>query len=607
MKQGVYEAIGRVPPSIAADVPVRYWHQGLFMGIVGFLVAYTLIGVALFLITPHADRPFGELVRGLGYGFHLLTLGISPAGEFPQYVADHRLVATIRIGIAWLAGLSLGGYMAYRALIPRKNMWVVDGPRLLSGKEAIREAHAKSLPERERNGDTKHLALHPDLILSKKQLSTHMIVVGGVGAGKTQVLLRMIRDIIKRDDKLFLYDVKGDFTAKFKRPIIVSPFDKRSWVWDVAKDVRTTIQANAFADSLIPEDKGSGKFWTDAARQIFIGVLRSLQNDMDGVWTWRDLATRLTQQNEAMSSTLWENYRRAYNLLGGDKGGTTAFNVLATLNGHTRLVDDLARAWPERIEGRLFSITDWVKDDYKGKKQVIVQAGEDKTLTGAYIAAMLNVAVPSIISPKLPDNESGRFLGFVLDEFSSIGVVNFMPLADKGRSKGVVLTIGLQDMEQMKRLYGDNETRTMMSLVGTQVICRVQQGETRDYLSKLFGTNKTAILPHGPDAKVHTEGRSVVFQHQLTDDLGFRKGKEFGPIGWGIRAIVYMGGNPMLLDFPGIDLPNVRRGQVAAPWTLGKAGKESERTVPGAPEAKAPKTPVKGLSDDEIEAMLRGL
>ncbi|WP_164064628.1 type IV secretion system DNA-binding domain-containing protein, partial [Serratia marcescens] len=81
-------------------------------------------------------------------------------------------------------------------------------------------------------------------------------------SGKSVILKHILEQLTrKRDAKLFLYDIKGDFTSIFKRPIIVSPFDARSHVWDVAADVRTPTQAAAFAASIIPEGDGNAKFW----------------------------------------------------------------------------------------------------------------------------------------------------------------------------------------------------------------------------------------------------------------------------------------------------------------------------------------------------------
>lgn len=544
MKPVIYDSWGQPGPHIAPDVPVRRWDQGAAYGALGFLVGFVPLTVGL-----------------LGLADLWRVLALDPAFfsriDNPQWLRDWCVLT-----LATMTGMGLGGGLAWLGLIPRKNVWVVSGPQLLEGKAALREARRRSLPVRERAADPGHLALHPDLVLSKAQLSRHLLLYGGVGSGKTQLLLGLLRQIYKRRDKVFVYDIKGDLASYFPNMSLVSPFDARSRTWHVARDVRTPTQAAVFADSLIPEDTGSGKFWTLAARQVLTGALISLQNEKPETWTWPDLAQRLTLQAEALAPILEANYRKAYGLLSNPQS-PTSFNIHATLGGYTRVVDDLARAWPQ-VGKRWFAITDWVRDDYDGPRQIIVQAEPDATLTAAYISALVNVAVPEIISPSLPDYERGRFIGFVFDELSSIGKIQFAPLVDKGRSKGVVVIACVQDLAQLRDLYGDNQVKALTSMVGTQIICRIGMGETREQLAKLLGTNKLASMNYKEGAVVHTDGAPVVYPHQLTSDLGPVKTKT--PPGYAIRAIVQQEDDLLLLEFPGQPMKARRPGQIKAAW-----------------------------------------
>src|SRR5690606_21122127 len=113
-----------------------------------------------------------------------------------------------------------------------------------------------------------------------------------------------------------------------------------------------------------------------------------------------------------------------------------------------------------------------------------------------------------------------------------------------------------QDLQQLHLIYGWELTETLTSTVGTSIIGRVQAGETRDRLAQDVGKHKVAWRTHEPNAPVHEESRAIVSSAELTDKLGYRRGKRMGPHRWGIRAIVLMGGNPLLLDFPGIQLPD---------------------------------------------------
>lgn len=618
----IYNAFGSVPASVPPSISVRYWHEGLLLGPLVFTgLFYGLSWAAYRMADPALDLPAywsyhaGLTLQALG---HYMTGGaMLGQGEWTFWaeVRPMGLAGIARLVLPLAVALGVSGWLASFVLRPRSNERHLKGPRLLSGKEAIDEARRRSLTPQQQRDDPYHLALHPSLVLPKGHWSRHTLIYGSVGAGKTVILLPWIQQVIERDDKLFLYDVKGDFTSYFKKPIIVSPFDARSYVWDVGQDVRTATQANAFAASLIPEDTGgsSNKFFTVASQQLLVGAIRKLQNEHGTQWSWPELARETAKTAEAMAPDLLKHYAKAAPLVANAESQTTA-SILSTLSSYTRVIDDLALAWP-RIGKRRFAITEWIKDGYQGRKQIIVQAGGDAQLTRAYIAAMINVAVPEIISPALPDNEKGRFLGFFLDELTSIGRLNIGPLVDKGRSKGVVCVFALQDLAQLRQVYGDNEANAIQGMVGTHIICRVNMGETRDQLAKLLGKRKVAVLPHGPNAVVREEGKDVLHGDDLTDRLGFAKGKKFGKHRWGIRAIVQMGHDPLLLDFPGQQMDVVRPGQVPAEWTKGPAGITPGYVPPVPVLERRPATAKdfqetldllnRGLSADEIEDMLR--
>ncbi|MDF9442106.1 DUF853 family protein [Stenotrophomonas acidaminiphila] len=573
-----YDALGEVPGNVAPSQPVRYWHRALLGG--GFVFGVVYVGaMGIAWLLPNPD---GQLIRftdalkgGLVTGYHVLTAGISaraPAREFIELVSYHHPLATwTRIG----ASLLLAGYLAVRVFLkeakPVSNTWHLAGPQLLEGQEAIAEARRRSLTPKEAEADPFSMALHPDLVLPKKQWARHVLLTGSVGSGKSVILKHVLEQLVRmKAAKLFLYDIKGDFTSIFKRPIIVSPFDARSYVWDVASDVRTPTQAAAFAASLIPEGEGSSKFWTMAAQDLFIGCVRELQNTLPGTWGFPELAQLLRRPAAAMCEGMRHHYPRGAALVANAESQTTA-SVLSTLGGFTRLIDDLATAWP-KVGKRRFSMTEWIRDDYTGRKQVIVQSGPDPTLTKAYIAAMINVAVPDLIGPALPDNEGGRGLYFVFDELTSAGRLNIDPLLALGRSKGVVAVMAVQDHAQIELVYGEKTAQAFSSLVGTHVVCQVQMGATRDKLASQLGKHKIAWRSHEDKAQVHEESRALISSGELTDRLGFRKGKRYGSEKWGIEAIVQMGGDVLLLAWPGKTYPQVREGQEPAEWTTKPAG-----------------------------------
>jgi hypothetical protein len=503
-----------------------------------------------------------------------------PAAAFWEVAREQATVETLaRVGVA--AGLAgwASVWVTRRGLIPRSNTWHVSGAQLLQGKEALAEARRRSLTKKEQADELHALSLHPDWVVSKRLLARHMFIYGSVGSGKSVILRHMMEQVVRLDKKAFIYDIKGDFTSIFRRPAIVCPFDKRSWIWDVGRDVATQTQAAAFSQSIIPSEEGSsGAFWASAAQALLEGCVRELQATKGKGWGWEELAVLVARPAEPMFQALSLYYPRAAALISNPDSNTTS-SCMAVLANGTAVIERLALAWPERKPDRMFSMLDWIKDDYAGRKQVIVQSGPDEVLTKAYISAIINVAVPEIIGPSLPDDEAGRFLGFFFDELTSAGKLNIEPLLALGRSKGVVSCMAVQDWSQVEKVYGDKTAQALLSMIGSQVICQTG-GETREKISRNLGKRRVAWMHHGDKATVHEESKAIVSPGRLTDDLGFRKGKSYGKERWGIRAIVQTTGDLLLLDWPGISYPKVREGQKRARWTKQGAQPVQKRRLP---------------------------
>ncbi len=566
---------------------MRYWPRALLSGSVIAALTYpAALWLGWKIPSSHSLMNFGQALTGsLAALGNLATGTISfrePAAAFWEVAKEQATFGTLsRVGVA--AGLAgwVSAWVTRRGLIPRANQWHVSGAQLLEGKEAVAEARRRSLTKKEQRDELHALSLHPDWTVSKKLLARHMFIYGSVGSGKSVILKHLLQQVVIEKKKAFVYDIKGDFTAIFKHPAIVCPFDKRSWVWDVGRDVATQTQAAAFSQSIIPSEEGSGAFWASAAQALLEGCVRELQATKGKDWGWAELTALVARPAEPMAKALSLYYPRAAALISNPDSNTTS-SCMAVLANGTAVIERLALAWPERKPDRMFSMLDWIKDSYEGRKQVIVQSGPDEVLARSYISAMINVAVPEIISPSLPDDESGRFLGFFFDELSSVGQLKIEPLLALGRSKGVVACMAVQDWSQVEKVYGDKTAQAFSGLVGTHIICQLQVGETREKISRNLGKRTVAWRTHDDKATVHEESKSVVPPGRLTDDLGFRKGKAYGKEHWGIRAIVQSSGDLLLLSWPGVSYPKVRDGQKRAKWTKQGAQPVQKNSLPEA-------------------------
>lgn len=548
--------------SASASEIVRRWDVAAVLGaLVLCSVGATVAGVLWAFGDPAITR-LQSLRLAADLVLTVATLGRQGAEAWPTIHA-HPWIA-FRLLVTALLAVASSGLVFQAAARPMSRVRHIEGHRLLEGGEVKQACKRLSDP-------APWAQLHPWLGLKKQQWTRHLLIMGGVGAGKTQILWPLIEQIaVKKNRKTIIYDVKGDFTQALPGALLISPWDARSAKWEICRDVRTPQAAETLAQSLIPAK--DGEFWGPAARTVLVGVLTKLMHQKEHAgesWGWRKLADTLAADAYELHDLMAAYYPPGLRLL-ADPSSTTALNVLQTVSAHTRVIEQLAVAWDDGMPRESFSLSAWAQDRYRGPKQVILQAGPDKELTARYIAAMVNTLIPLVISPSLKDAEESRTLAFVIDEFTSLGKIDIAPFIDKGRSKGCVVMLGFQSIDQVKDIYGPNFASGLMAMVGTTIACKVSMGETQNFIAGQFGKRRVALTSHSqsagaaPSVSQHEETRPVVLASQL-GDLGAYKTRK----GFGIKAIVSIGGDPMLMEFPGRALPRLRPGFVAASWTKG--------------------------------------
>lgn len=596
------------------SVLVRYCHTALMSAALVGMSAYAVLTFLVLLPIPALSPVPGD------YWLHLrawpaVVLNTLTLGEWFEtfarwYLAEvkqHGL--TVRVGMRAAIACGAAGWLAWvvlkAGLRPRNGVRHIEGMQLREGEDAMGSARVQAA--KLRGSDAGYMRLHPDLDLPKSLWTRHMLIYGSVGSGKTQILLPLLQQIFEQNRKLLAYDVKGDLTSYFGDAILISPWDARSACWDIGADIDTPSAASTLAASLIPEEQGNGKFFSLGAQQLLRGCLLAMQNKYGKAWGWKDLSDQLLLRAEGWAALMMENLPKAAALVENPES-VTVNSLLSTLAAYTTVIDDLATAWGNGTHREKISLRRWARDNYRGKRQIIVQAGPDQKLTSAYIAAMVNVLVPNIVSPRLKDNERGRSLHFVLDEFTSIGKVDIGPLIDKGRSKGVCVTLAVQDIAQIEAIYGQHLTKALTGMVGTHVVCRVNMGETQVKIAELFGKRRVAVANtsmsngasgQGMNVSLHEENRSVLSPSDLEQKLGPEQRKDGSFV---VKAIVRIGGDPLLLEWPGLKLPALRASFKPAKWTEAKAPRRKPAVATTVPPA-----PTEATTDEDLPVSTGGM
>lgn len=584
MSKQVYDhLLGSVPGQVAPSEEVRYWGSAIAVSFMVWALTY-ITG----LIVAHVFLGSGTAYDTVWHGFigvlYLISLGKTFQQDLLDFVMTQSYAIAFPVAMAssFLIACFVGCIVFRKLLKPHSNQRHLQGSELKVGLDAEKYAKRHS-PLIKGNFDFK---IGP-LTIPKAQANKGIHVFGGTGGGKSVTMKDLYAQLLSMEgSKSILYDVKGDYTSLFKEATIVSPFDCRSAVWDMAHDLRTQIQIHNMASAFFP-DTGKDKFFQQAGAGIFMTALLHVYHRDGTKWTINDLEKAVNRTAaEHLESALLHDPKTA--MLISDPDSQTTASILATVASGTRVLSSLAQAWgdPRVIDQRgnvvldkegnpklraKFSLLEWMKDDNdpskdwsRAPRHVILQGGPDKTLTRSYINAMLNVLTPEMISVAFPDNEHGRCIGIFLDEMPSLGKLDLGGLLDQGRSKGLVNVWGFQDISQLEEVYGPNLTKAMSSMVGNKIICQIGSGATRKMLAETFGAKQVVQVAHKGGAVAQEVGKAVVYEDVLTRELGKYTDKN----GWGIKVLVDTSGlEPMLLSIPGTSYPKVRREWVRAYWT----------------------------------------
>lgn len=554
------------PPEVKYRSVGKMVFGATFVAVFFSFLASVMVWRALPIIGSPPTDPFK-----IHLGYWLLTIFHPASSEVDWYwnAIDHMPFWAVegRLWLAGVLGVAIGLYVGYLISIPHDHLIHVKGIRLKTGKEAIKEAEALTKAEK----DSIFMYIHPKFGMPKKRWTRHLLIYGGVGSGKTVIQLFLLQQVFKQNHKAIIYDIKGDFTAKFPSALLVSPWDKRSAVWDIAHDIDTESSSRTFGSSLFPAKEGSDNaYFKNGAIEIMIALIRSLYYDFEGNWGWAELSQRVSLPQQKLHEYV-ARFNSSQAELIEDKESKTALSVINTFKIGTLVITQLGQAWGQRdMKRERVSLKKWLRDDYTGTRQIILQGGKDKVFQSAYISAMINSLVPEIISPAFKDDELGRSLFFFIDEFPTIGKIDIENIVALGRSKGGMVILGFQDIAQVKKIYGEEFAHSLSGMTANHIVCQLGPGDTRKKVAEQIGKRRVAVMQHnqtrgggGPGSvstSYNEQERALMIETELTTDLG--TSKEWN----GVRSLILSGKQILMLDFPFPKLPDQRPSFVEADW-----------------------------------------
>jgi len=331
-------------------------------------------------------------------------------------------------------------------------------------------------------------------------LSRHMMLLGGIGTGKTNAfnqIIRQLRTSMTQEDIAIIFDTKGDFYKEFYRPgdIVISNDNTACGpngtpdYWNIFLEIDNggSMEENIveIAKSLFHKkiEKTSQPFFPNAAKDLFSAIL-----------------THYSRHPELTANNL--NLRRFLD------GAPTA-QIRDMLNQHDDLRAMTSYIFDDRspqTQGVISELQQLSREIFLGNfkqagtlsmREIVRRKG------GRFVFIEYDLGIGNMLSPiysllfdlgikeALCRKKSEGSVYFITDEFSLLPNLQHVDDAvNFGRSLGVKFMIGIQNIDQIYENYGEHRARSLLSGFLTSVCFRVNDEASKKFIKELHGVNR---------------------------------------------------------------------------------------------------------------------
>lgn len=407
-------------------------------------------------------------------------------------LALYLKVAHHHAGIAALVAAAIVWWFSFNQPIPQ----VVD--KLVRGRaQPVDLAESKAAEFKLDQGDPG--ITWGGLRIPSRMATSHFMVVGTTGSGKTLTLRLLMQEVLTTigsgaDHRALIYDAKQDIASQLpgmKIPgwiFTLNPFDERCVAWDMAKDITEPTAALQMAATLIPAERNSSQpFFVDSAQLLLYGVLLSfIRSGAD--WRFSDLI-RTMHTVERLQRVL-DRCPETRHIMGRfEHNRETLDEVMATVATKLTPYEPIAAMWDKAYaQNRKISLEHWISDQGKDNSILILGNNERARVAMDRINQVIFKRVSELLLDQTEDRQGKRRTWIFLDELAEAGKLEGLPsLLTKGRSKGVCVVLGFQDIDSLKEVYGENLTGALTGQCNCKAILRLESPKTAEWASKLFG------------------------------------------------------------------------------------------------------------------------
>lgn len=329
--------------------------------------------------------------------------------------------------------------------------------------------------------------------ISKKLLSKHILLIGGIGTGKTNtinLLLRNLMDTMDNNDVMVIFDPKRDYYDEFYKEgdIVISNDETCTTYWNVFNEIlidnRIEENINEIASYFYKDriDKSSNPFFPSAAKDVFASVLSYIiRKNKTGLMNNRALRNIVDTASSSDYIKIFSKY--------DDLSGICSYIADDAKGQAQGVIAEYKQALREIFIGNFkkegdFSIRKAIRE--KGRKVIYIEydLGLGRTLAPIY-SLLFDLAIKESLCRSKEDKGN---VYFIMDEFRLLRPLSHMDNGiNFGRSLGAKFVTGLQNAEQIYDVYGENAGRSILSGFNTLIGFNVSDKATRELIEERSG------------------------------------------------------------------------------------------------------------------------
>ena len=306
--------------------------------------------------------------------------------------------------------------------------------------------------------------------------SSHFLIMGDTGAGKSALIREMLLQIQDRGETAIVYDPEREYTPQFFDPsrgdVILNPLDARAPYWTPGDEARNEPEALTLAASLFPDRPNEQRFFTHGPREIFAHMVTFKPTPHElAEWMSHDEEINRRVRGTELASLI------------ADTAPAQREGVMAEL----KMVAKALKLLPSEKETK----TRWNTLQWSSQRQRWLFLTSTKTTRERLLpltSLWLDLLVLRLMDEGTANHQATRQpVWFILDELASLQKLPQLHAAiTQNRKSNNPVVLGFQGRSQLEVLYG-HEAEAMLSQPATKIFLRTSEPRAARWISETIG------------------------------------------------------------------------------------------------------------------------